>query len=100
MCLLAFLQFVLKTKIKTTFSINSNAYRRKIRVDFKQVLYIKYLDLTKLDVKLAALIVMNMSNKDIGISKNITPESVKIAKNRLKKKLSLSKEDDLHEHLN
>ena len=68
--------------------------------NFNNALNVKYPNLTELDVKLAALIVMNMSNKNIGISKNITSESVKIAKNRLKKKLSLSKEEDLHEHLN
>lgn len=67
--------------------------------EFYNKLNITYPHLTELDVKLAAMVVMNMSNKDIAISKNITPGSVRIAKNRLKKKLNLPEETDLTAHL-
>jgi DNA-binding CsgD family transcriptional regulator len=68
--------------------------------DFYNSLKINHALLTELDVKLSAMIVMKMSNKEIAISKNITPESVKITKNRLKKKLNLHGEQDLFEYLN
>ena len=67
--------------------------------EFYNKLNITYPHLTELDVKLAAMVVMNMSNKDIAISRNITPGSVRIAKNRLKKKLNISEETDLTAHL-
>ena len=60
---------------------------------------IKYPALTDTDMKLAAMIAMNMSNKEIGVSKNITDASVKKAKTRLKHKLNLSFEDDLSDYL-
>jgi len=70
-----------------------------LSTNFYSELKIKHGNLTETDVKLAAMIVMKMSNKEIAISKNITPESVKIAKNRLKKKLNLAKEISLSDHL-
>jgi len=60
---------------------------------------IKHPTLTDTDMKLAAMIAMNMSNKEIGVSKNITDASVKKAKTRLKHKLNLSFEDDLSDYL-
>ena len=67
---------------------------------FYSILNIKHPNLTEMDKKLAAMIVMNMSNKDIATSKGITPESVKISKNRLKQKLSLPTTTDLKGYLN
>lgn len=67
--------------------------------EFYSALIIKHPNLTELDSKLAAMIVMNMSNKDIATSKNISTGSVKISKNRLKKKLNLTSIDDLTEYL-
>lgn len=60
----------------------------------------KHTDLTKSEVLLAGMVAMNMGNKDIAISKNISTDSVKTMKNRLKKKLNLSLDEDLHEYLN
>ncbi len=56
--------------------------------------------LTEADLKLASLVLLKASNKEIAISRNITPNSVKITKNRLKKKLKLTAADDLYAHLN
>ena len=67
--------------------------------EFYNEMKVKHPVLTEMDLKLAAMVVMNMSNKDISISKNITSASVRIAKNRLKKKLNLSEEDNLTEYL-
>mgnify|MGYP001487789005 CR=1 FL=1 len=66
---------------------------------FYNSLSVKYPTLTDNDLKLAAMIAMNMSNKEIAISKSITPESVKKTKTRLKHKLNLTFEDDLAEML-
>lgn len=56
--------------------------------------------LTEADLKLASLVILKASNKEIAISRNITPNSVKITKNRLKKKLNLTPGDDLYAYLN
>ena len=71
----------------------------ELSLNFYTELKIHHPNLSEIEVKLAAMIVMKMSNKEISISKNITPDSVKIAKNRLKKKLNLSSDDNLFEHL-
>ena len=63
--------------------------------DFYNSLSVQYPNLTDMDLKLAAMVVMNMSNKEIAISKNIATASVKKTKTRLKQKLNLQHEDDL-----
>ena len=63
-------------------------------------LKIKHAKLTDLELKLAAMVVMKMSNKDIALSRNITLESCKKAKNRLKKKLGVPPDGDLSAYLN
>jgi len=51
------------------------------------------------DIKLAGMVVLKMSNKEIGINKNIAVTSVKSAKNRLKKKMGLAQEKSLIDYL-
>ncbi len=60
----------------------------------------KHEKLTDSDLKLCSLVVFNLANKEIALSKNITTNSVKIAKNRLKKKLKLNSNEDLKTYLN
>ncbi|MBL4704639.1 MAG: tetratricopeptide repeat protein, partial [Flavobacteriales bacterium] len=67
--------------------------------EFYNSLKINYPQLTEVDLKLAAMIAMDMSNKEIAISKNISTESVKKTKYRLKKKLNLTTDVDLTLHL-
>jgi len=67
--------------------------------NFVGELKIYHPDLTELEVKLAGMVVMKMSNKEISISKNTTLESSKKAKNRLKKKLKLAPEEELTTYL-
>ena len=55
--------------------------------------------LTDYEQKLIALIRMNLSIKQIAIIKNITPQSVKIAKNRLSKKLELEPGSNIYDYL-
>ena len=52
-------------------------------------------DLTTTDVRLATLIKLNMTNKEIASLLNITHQSVKNAQYRLKNKLGLTAEQDL-----
>ena len=42
-----------------------------------------------MELKVAAMVVMNMSNKEIAISRNMETSSVRVAKNRIKKKIGL-----------
>lgn len=56
-------------------------------------------DLTDYEQRLIALIRMNLSIKQIAIIKNITPQSVKIAKNRLSKKLNLEPGSNIYDYL-
>ncbi len=66
---------------------------------FYNNLLIKHNTLSDSDLKLAAMITIGMSNKEIGISKNISTESVKKTKHRLKKKLHLAQEISLTDYL-
>ena len=52
-------------------------------------------DITDNELKHCLYIKMNMSNKEISGLTNISPQSVKMARNRLKKKLGLGKDQSL-----
>ena len=51
--------------------------------------------LTAADIELCGYIRSNLANKDIAQLKKVEPSSIKMSKNRLKKKLGLSSTDDL-----
>ncbi len=51
--------------------------------------------LTKTDVRLCSFIKLNLDTKQIATLQNINPASVKMSRNRLRKKLHLSPEEDL-----
>jgi len=51
--------------------------------------------LTKTEVRLCSFIKLNLNTKQIATLQNINPSSVKMSRNRLRKKLNLSPEDDL-----
>ncbi len=67
-------------------SVNKNFYTR-----LKQ----KYPDISSNDLKICALIKLNLSIKEMASILNISPDSVKTARHRLRKKLQLSTEDNL-----
>ncbi|MGC4039613.1 MAG: hypothetical protein QM710_02140 [Flavobacterium sp.] len=67
-------------------SLNKNFYTR-----LKQ----KYPDISANDLKICALIKLNLSIKEMASILNISPDSVKTARHRLRKKLQLSTEDNL-----
>ena len=60
---------------------------------------ISHPNLTDLDLALASMVAMKMTNKEIGISKNLSQESVKTTKYRLKKKLNLTPDQDMESYL-
>ena len=64
-------------------------YISELSKDFFVKLKLKFPKLTENDIKLCGLIRQELSIKEISIVKNITPESVKISKNRLSKKMGL-----------
>jgi DNA-binding CsgD family transcriptional regulator len=70
--------------------VNKNFYTR-----IKQ----QYPDISQNELKICALIKMNLSMKEMAGILNISPDSVKTARYRLRKKLQLQTEDNLHEFI-
>lgn len=67
----------------------------KVYPKFSKSLKAKSETLSTNDLKLSAFLRLNLSSKDIALLLNITPDSVNKARYRLRKKLGLSKSDDL-----
>lgn len=93
-----------------TKQINDQLYIEKDRKEFELHLDKNYhsfflrLDrrfpgMTKYERRLCSLLVMDLATKDISIILNISPESVKKSRNRLRKKLSLDPDVNLSEYL-
>ena len=57
---------------------------------FQALLKARYTTLTAYDLRLCTYLKANLSTKEIATLLNITPDSVKKAKHRLRKKLSIS----------
>jgi DNA-binding NarL/FixJ family response regulator len=75
------------TDFNTHFeSINKNFYSR-IKQAFPEI--------SPNEMKICALIKMNLSSKEMASILNISPDSVKTARYRLRKKLNLNTEDNL-----
>jgi tetratricopeptide (TPR) repeat protein len=72
----------------------------EVHKDFHVALTSRYPQLTANDRKLCAFILMNMSSKEISSITYQTPQSIKIARYRLRKKLGLSRSDNLSAFLN
>jgi len=67
--------------------------------DYIDNLKLKHPLLTDNEVKLSIMVLLKLSNKEIAISQNSTPNTIKTSKNRLKKKLKLSADDSLYHYL-
>lgn len=72
----------------------------EIHKDFHMKLKTTFPNLTNLEKKLAGLIRLNLSTKEIASLLNISPKSAEIARYRLKKKLKLDKNNNLKEFIN
>jgi DNA-binding CsgD family transcriptional regulator len=87
---------------KLTFSAEKAAFYgevEKIHKDFKIKLQTSFPELSEQDRKLATLIRLNLSNKEIATLLSISPKSVEVSRYRLKKKLGLDKNANLSEFI-
>jgi DNA-binding NarL/FixJ family response regulator len=71
-------------------------YFSEVHNNFDQQLKAVAADISENDIRLASFLRMNMTTKEISSMLNVQPESVMKSKYRLKKKLGLSKEQDLN----
>ena len=76
-------------------SIKLEDHVRHLGEDLIAKFRLKYPDLSESDIKMLSYINMDLTNKQIAEIKNVAAESVKMAKNRLRKKLNLPKGADL-----
>jgi hypothetical protein len=75
---------------------NFNKYFSSVHSDFYLKIGERYPNLSVAESRLAGLIRMNMTNSEIASILNIESNSVKVAKYRLKKKVGLGDEEDIH----
>ncbi|MFK7811734.1 MAG: tetratricopeptide repeat protein [Maribacter sp.] len=76
---------------------NFSRYFEEVHKDFNSIVKSKYPQVTSNELRLLALLKMNLSSKEIASILNISPEGIKKARYRLRKKLSLSTEDSLQD---
>ena len=76
-----------------------NAYFESINQNFYSRLKQAFPDISANDLKICALIKLNLSSKEMAGILNISPDSVKTARYRLRKKLSLQTEDSLSDFI-
>lgn len=95
-----------RTKKEINKSINTEKdwmlfkrYFEYINQSFYQNLNEKYPNLTIYEIRLAALIKLNLNTSEIAAALNIAPNSVKTARYRLKKKMLLEHDDDLFDFI-
>jgi len=78
---------------------NFNRHFEQVHHEFYSKLKDNHESLTSYDLRLSAMIRMNLSAKEVAAIMNVTPESVKKARYRLRKKLQLEDETDLHSYM-
>lgn len=74
-------------------------YFRQVYVDFDEKIKQAFTDLTGNEVRLVALMKMNLSTKEIAAILNITPESVNKARYRIRKKMISTTEQTLQQFI-
>lgn len=95
---------------QTIYAINSSLrmdqdwdsfmlYFEKVNINFFQHLKNKFPELSSGEMKLCALIRLGLANKQISDIMNISPQSVNVARYRLRKKLSLTNEQSLDDFI-
>ncbi|MEM1258462.1 MAG: tetratricopeptide repeat protein [Bacteroidota bacterium] len=70
-------------------------YFEQVHKDFASNVKKQYPDVTKNELRFMALLKMNMSSKEIATILNISPDGIKKARQRLRKKMGLSSSDSL-----
>lgn len=74
---------------------NFTQYFESVHKDFSKTVHTRYPEVTKNELRLMALLKMNMSSKEIATILNISSDGVKKARQRLRKKMSLSPDESL-----
>lgn len=80
-------------------SIGLQAKIESVNAEFYERLRQRFPDITKAESELCGFLRINLSSKDISILKNVEASSVKMGKNRLRKKLALDQEADLYDFI-
>lgn len=89
------LQNELSTKINEDSWAKLTSYFRQIHVDFEKKLIDQFPNLKPADIRLCTFIRLGMNTKDIASITYNAPESVRVARTRLRKKLKLNNNDNL-----
>lgn len=94
----------LKNMVDYSFSLDKDweefrLYFEEVHTGFFDTLKKRYPDLTPNELRLAALAKLNLSIKETATIMGITPDSVKTARYRLRKKLDMETEENLTEYL-
>ncbi len=76
---------------------NFSRYFEEVHKDFNSNVKSKYPEVTSNELRLLALLKMNLSSKEIANILNISPEGIKKARYRLRKKLDITTEDSLQD---
>jgi tetratricopeptide (TPR) repeat protein len=76
---------------------NFSRYFEEVHKDFNSNVKTKYPQVTSNELRLLALLKMNLSSKEIANILNISPEGIKKARYRLRKKLDITTEDSLQD---
>ncbi|MDX2362515.1 MAG: tetratricopeptide repeat protein [Crocinitomicaceae bacterium] len=71
----------------------------KVNMEFYQKLLKRFPDLSQNEKDLCGLIMLNLSTKDMANLKNVTPEAIKKGRQRLRKKLGLSSNENIVNYL-
>ena len=93
----------MKKIIHTHSNLDDNTF--EIQIDqlhqqFFETLRKEFSDLTRYDLRLCAYIKIGFDSKEIADLLNIKPSSVYISRSRLRKKLNIETDEDLHSYLN
>jgi len=74
-------------------------YFERVHADFFKNIHSKHSNLTSSDLRLSAFLLLQFNSKEIAQILNITPESVRKRKQRIKEKMELDKNSDLLKYL-
>jgi DNA-binding response OmpR family regulator len=86
-------------KIRDESWMQFEAYFKNVNPQFFKHLTSNYPDLTSAELKLAAFLRLNLSTKEIASIIFLSPDSIKTARSRLRKKLNLSPEENINAFL-
>jgi DNA-binding CsgD family transcriptional regulator len=94
----------LKNMVDYSFNLDKDweefrLYFEEVHTGFFDTLKERYPDLTPNELRLAALVKLNLSIKETATIMGITPDSVKTARYRLRKKLDMETEENLTEYM-